>query len=735
MGTAGSAVSFVAICASLAAVSNAKAQEENDQNTAPLSEASAVDEIVVVGQKRIQSLLEVTASVDVISAEEIAREPITDLYDIVDRIPNVTAALGQQGFVIRGVDQRGAGGSTLTITVFVDDSPLGNQTTFFGPLDSWDLGQVEVYRGPQSTNFGRNSIGGAIYIRTQDPSFEWDALGRLEVGNNGILQTSVAVGGPIIEDKLAFRIAANHRQSNGFIFNSFLQQEADETEMTTARLKLLFQPTDTLSIISTTSYTDHFAGEDILNPTNGVPGALLDASEVDRSVAYNVPGREGTETFIQSLNASWDISDKWNLTSITTYQESDYVRTEDFSTDPNNPDDNPDLALDRTGDDSVFTQELRLTYQGQRFSGTLGGYFLNAESGFDDTFTLTGAILGDPSLSFILLTRDGASFDEVTNKAIFFDGEYQLTDKLDLLFGFRYDDENQNDSALGNTFIANPEIVPPFLQAAFAPFLGVVEPVTEAEYNAFLPKGGLRFRPSDDVTFAFVVQRAYRAGGADVDFVSSGVIEYDPEYLTNYELSARTIFLDGRLRWNTNIYYSDYTDQQVTEQFPPPLQNFGFTVNAGKSELYGLETDANFQITPDVQVYGGFGYSHTEFIEFTQTNGTSFNGNRYPYAPRWSANAGVTYDGSTGVFGGFDANYQSDQFANNFNVPEDFEGERVVVNARLGYRITDNLTVTAIARNIFNEDFYVFANRGVFGAETARLGDPRTWAVRIDADF
>ncbi|MEM1146585.1 MAG: TonB-dependent receptor [Pseudomonadota bacterium] len=713
-----------------------------DVETTDTDDEARLGTIIVQGTKFEQSLQDVTASVAVVTAEEIAREPIIDLYDIVDRIPNVNGALGQQGFVIRGIDQRGAGGSSLTVTVFVDDSPLGNQTTFFGPLDSWDLGQVEVFRGPQSTNFGRNSIAGAIYLRTRDPSFERDARGRLEAGTNGILQVSGAYGDTLVDDVLAFRVSASHRESDGFIDNTFLGEDADATEQTTGRFKLLFEPTDNISIISTTSYTEHSAGEDVVVPNNGDPSQILDASDVSRTVAYNIPGREGTETFIQSVNAAWEISERWDLTSITTYQESDYFRLEDFATDPNLPDDNPEIALDRTGDDEVFTQEFRLGYQGDRLKGVLGAYYLQSESGFDDTFSLTGAIL-NPALDFVIITRDGASREEVTNTAVFFDGEYELSDSLDLLFGLRYDREDQDDNALGDTFIANPEQVPAFLQAQFAPFLGVVNPITEAEYEAVLPKLGLRWRTNENVTLAFVAQRAYRAGGSDVNFISGGVIDYDPEYINNYEFSARTNFLDGRLNWNTNVFYSDYTDQQVTESFPPPLQNFGFTVNAGESELYGFETDITYAATPELEIYGGFGYSYTEFIEFSDTafresngaSGTDFSGNRFPYAPRYSANAGISYAAPLGWFGGLDANYQSDQYANNINEPVDFAGERIVVNGRLGYRFSDAVTLTALAKNLLDEDYFVFVNRGNPAGQTARLGDEQTLAIRLDVDF
>ncbi|MEM1174484.1 MAG: TonB-dependent receptor plug domain-containing protein, partial [Pseudomonadota bacterium] len=201
---------LVAASATTLLASGAWAQNAPDASSNQ-GEGTETEEIIVFGTKSERSLAEETSSVDVVTGLEIAREPLIDLYEIVDRIPNINPALGQQGFVVRGVDQRGIGGSTLTVTVFVDDSPLGNQTTFFGPLDSWDLAQVEVYRGPQSTNFGRNSIAGAIYIRTQDPSYEWETKARVEAGSNGILQGAVAFGGGIIDDTLAFRIAASHR--------------------------------------------------------------------------------------------------------------------------------------------------------------------------------------------------------------------------------------------------------------------------------------------------------------------------------------------------------------------------------------------------------------------------------------------------------------------------------------------------------------------------------------------
>ena len=202
---------------------------------------------------------------------------------------------------------------------------------------------------------------------------------RGEVGNNGLWQAAFAGGGAIVDDVLAIRIAGSWRENDGFLFNTFLNEEADRHELRTGRVKFLFEPTDSFRVITTTSYTENFGGEDVVNPTNGVPGALLDASEVIREVSYDTPGLEGTDTILQSVNATWEINDKFEIQSITAFQSSDYVRQEDFDVTPL-----PIAALDRTGEDRAISEELRLKYNGDRLSGVLGFYFVDTHESFDD---------------------------------------------------------------------------------------------------------------------------------------------------------------------------------------------------------------------------------------------------------------------------------------------------------------------------------------------------------------
>ena len=678
--------------------------------------------IIVTGQKIDTAIEDVTSSVKVVGALEIAREPVSDLYDLVERIPNVNSSFGDLGFSIRGIDQRGVGGAGRgqTLTVYVDDAALGNYTTFFGPLESWDLGQVEVFRGPQSTNFGRNSLAGAIYARSRDPSYQSDLRWRLEGGEYGSFQIAAAGGGALIEDKLAVRVSGQHRKSDGFIKNTFLDKNADATEVTSGRVKFLFEPTSDIRIITTTSYTDNFAGEDGVNPATGFA----------REAAYDVAGSEGTKTWLQSLNASWQISDRIELQSITAWQQTDYTRIEDYDVTPL-----PISALFREGVDESISQELRFKYTGERLRGAVGIYYIDASTDYTDSFTIP-ITFAYPQLPLDnLVSRDSFIDFAAENYAVFFDGEYAITEQVDLLFGARYDNETQTNEAIADTLILGD--LPPaynFLRA----LEGRTEQVSETEYDAFLPKAGLRWRPGEDTTLAFVVQKAYRAGGSEISALDGSVSVYDPEYLWNYELSARQSFLDGRMTLNSNIYYAEWTDQQVSIQVPN-APNFYTTANAGEATVYGLESELNYQLTEAINLYGGVGYSHTEFKEFPNPNAGAgqpddFNGNTFAYAPEYSANAGISYDRGQGFFGGLDANYQSSAYSDQENLEINKIGERVLLNARVGYDFANGIRASVMARNLLDKDYYTTLNRDTSGG-FARLGDPRVISVRLDASF
>ena len=704
-------------------------------------EESRQNVIIVQGTKFEQSLMETPDSVSVVTAEEIEREPIADLYDIVERIPNVTAAFGEQGFSIRGVDQRGigGGGSGLTITTYVDDAPLGNQTTFFGPTGSWDVEQIEVFRGPQSTNFGRNALAGAIYIRTRDPGFEPDLRLRAEIAEADTYQISAAGGRALIEDKLAFRLSGDYRESAGFIDNTFLNEDADATELSNIRGKLLFTPTENLRIVTTHTYAENFAGEDIV--------AIGETDQINTQVAYNRAGREGTETFLNAVNVTWDINDLWQLQTITTHQSTDYVRVEDFDASPID-----EGFLDRKGTDEAFSQEVRLKYTGEALQALVGAYYVDTEDSFDDEFVIDASAL-NPALAGLLISRDSLFANTAENFAVFVDGEYQLSDKLSLLFGARYDLEEATES--GDAITAFIPGIPPGLPPQIDAFLRSVEgqevSFTEGDFEAFLPKIGLQYAIADHTNLAFVIQQGYRAGGSELDIVDGSINDFDPEFLTNYEFSTRSTLLDGDLTINTNVFYGDWQDQQVPVPVDPLTPTLTRTENAGSSSLMGFEAAVDYAVSDSLDVYGSIGYTKTEFelFEFPDPDSGElivFTGNEFPFAPNISLNAGFAKYHSIGVFYGADLNYRDDTFSTNENQSFNQINAYATINARIGYEFNDYSRITLYARNLLDEEYQTFLNRvfedqdsdGIpetFVEGTARNGDPRVIGVRLETNF
>ena len=151
-------------------------------------QAPTMQPINVKGELLERSIQDTQTSVSVISGETLEAGSDFDLYDVIERTPGITPAFGDKGFSIRGIDQRSADSSNsgLTISTTVDGAIISNtnQLTFFGPYSTWDLEQVEILRGPQSTQTGRNALAGAIVIRSKDPEYIQETKVRLEAGQN-----------------------------------------------------------------------------------------------------------------------------------------------------------------------------------------------------------------------------------------------------------------------------------------------------------------------------------------------------------------------------------------------------------------------------------------------------------------------------------------------------------------------------------------------------------------------
>jgi len=739
------------------------AHADDTASTAPTS----VEEIIVTGEKTNRSIQDTTTSVAVVTAQRIEEENIQTFADIVQRTANMSDTYGAAGFTIRGISNTNVsgGGTGGLATVYVDGAPLPDRGLTNGPLDMWDISQVEILRGPQSTLQGRNALAGAIIIRSADPTFDFSGRARVLLSDGGDQSYAAAVSGPIVADQLAFRLAAETRQSDGFTYNQTRKTNEDFLEATTLRAKLLLTPTGLpdLKIRATWTHDERDGAYIYAYSRTDVPNYFD-----NRIATGDFPNDSKSNTDIFTVEAEYDLSDQISLSSVTSLSRLENVSRYDG-------DDTAAPLSFGTQDeaDETLTQEFRLNYQGDRLSGVVGFWYSGRDRDYELT-SLTNVETPIPTLTFVLqgapfnllepqaiaiantyaaalpvipVDFHGVSSERIETIALFADGRYELTDKLSILAGFRYDREENTQAVEQVTTFAgvfpNPALYGPLapvieglntVVGMFVAQANAVSPASTREFEAFLPKLGLKYDFTDDISASFVVQRGYRSGGATINQARSRVVDYDPEYTWNYEASLRTQWLDRRLTLNANAFYVDWSDQQVSVNLG--LNTFDYqTENAGKSHLYGFEVELFHQPTDSFDWYASLGHTRTEFDEFNVTVGAlaiDLTGSEFAFAPRWTLAAGANWRLGNGFVANLNANYRDDSYSATGIDQADYGIKaRTLVNGKIGWE-NDNFGIYGFANNLLDEE-YIQYNQISFSR--AILGDPRVLGVTLEAKW
>ncbi|MEM8596920.1 MAG: TonB-dependent receptor [Pseudomonadota bacterium] len=666
-----------------------------------------LDQILVQGELQTRTLQDTQTSVAVITGEELDRRDDFDLYDVIERTPNVTSSFNERGFAIRGVDQRGptAAGNGLVINTQVDGATLpDNLTSFFGPYSTWDLEQVEILRGPQSTQQGRNALAGAIVIRSADPTYDLAFKARGDVAARDTVGGAFAANLPLIDETLAFRVSAEHQRTDGWVTNPTLGvDDYDFREQTTVRAKLRFDPADTFSALLSFSHVENVGGEDL------VDGDLFP----DRRVNFSeLTAEEGANHNIANLRLSYDIGPALTLESESTYYFGSYRRIEDSTQSPE-----PDGFLDRDQESRSIEQEVRLSYSSEALSGVIGGYFANVDL---EDFTSTTSPGDGFGLPGFLIDSQFRTETDVTNLAIFGEAEIRVLPNLSVIAGARYDREERRFESVGAL-----RLIPPIPGAPLPP--DDLE-VSDTTYDAFLPKAGLVYDWTEDFSTGITIQRGYRAGGSQRNGITGEVSEFDPEFTWNYELSVRSQWLDRRLTANANVFYTQWRDQQVNVSGPSGNVLDFTTVNAGKSRLYGGEVEIDFSATDNLALFASAGLAQTEFLDLVD-NGEDLSGNRFPLSPRVTAAFGGAYLFDNGIEIRADASYTGAAFQDAQNTASTEIDRRFLVNASLGYE-TEAWGVSLWARNLLDNDYILQTTSG-----NVRTGEPLTVGVTATLRF
>ncbi len=664
------------------------------------------EEITVTGQQQKRTLQKTTASVAVVTVKDMADSTVADLYDVVDAVPNVHGSQGGKGFSIRGIDQRGFGSGTgLLVNVEVDGVSLHNDaSTFLGPYSTWDLEQVEIFRGPQSTQKGRNSLAGAIILRGQAPTYEPQVASRLSYGDLDSWQAAAMINVPLVADKLAFRLAVDQRRSDGWVENPIRgEEDYDFRDLLSVRGKLRFDPSDRFQGLLSFTYADNRVGEDII-VTDSFPASRFNLSDET--------GEEGSEHQMMSLELSYLLNDAWRVQSTSTLYRHEYLRIEDSDQSPL-----PGNRLDQNADDDSVTQQLRLLYDGGgKVRGVVGVYVADIDDENLSAATLPGTFFGLPD--FVSITGFLARREETENQALFGEVDVELSERLTLTAGARFDQEERRLRS-DQSFTIDPPVIA---------FPSLPPEDLSSEYDAFLPKLALTYQSSASTSFGVSAQRGYRAGGRSIAFISQQVSDFDPETTDNYEVFVRSRSADGRWQLNANAFYIDWQDQQVSVRTALGLENDVLTVNAGSSRLQGLEAELRGRPRQNLEISAAVGWVDAEFDTFVD-GGIDFSGNEFPLAPSWSTSLGMHWQ--IAPRWDLDARWlaQGSYFSDPSNDPEFEVGSRNLVHVKLGYR-QGSWAAHLVVRNLLDEDYLVQRL-----PEGSRSGEPQvvglrwTWAM------
>lgn len=714
------------VLANLSAICPAHAQADGEG-------ASASDDtpiIIVTGTKANETLQDTEVSVAVYDEETIEQQALFDLRDALLRTANVST-LGGDGInnlSIRGIQLTGVGftGSGATANIYIDGAPSsfnGNQ----GALNLWDVSQVEILRGPQSTVQGRNALAGAVIINTADPEYDWGARARAIVGTENTYQFSGMVTGPIIADQIAFRVAADYREQDFEVTNALTGDNAFFNQALTLRGKLLIEPefAPGLRLELIASHVDTEFGE--FGTVNG-PAPVTDPAfagfDPFGDITFNPNARmESNKIWRGIANLEYDVSDNWTLIGIGTIE--DVNRFTIFGANG--------FSDSR---DRVYSGEVRAAFDYDRLSGWIGAYYFDGtvpnELGFSGAFSLIGVPTNPANSTFLLESTQ----DEITeNYAIFGDVTFEIDEHWTINVGARYDWENFTNTGLTGQITVDPPgcVVAPFLPGLGGLPCGVLipisnEPPTTAEFEAFLPRGSVTYNFDEDRSIAFTVARGYRAGGS-VFFAGTGgagtTVPFEPEFLTNYELAFRSQWFDRRLTINANIFFTDWSDQQVSvpgTAVTSPFNNI--VVNAGTSELYGAEIDITGSPTDSLDLFASVGLLSAEFTNFpfaVDFNGDPTNpadpqfanlaGKTFPAAPEFNLSFGFNFESPSGFFANVAGNFTTEQFSDVTNLEINKSDALFLVNARIGYR-TDQFEIAVFANNLFDEQ--VLTRQGRF---------------------
>ncbi|MYM66217.1 TonB-dependent receptor [Pseudoduganella sp. FT55W] len=686
---------------------------------AQAAEGEPIEQVVISGDKLKRTEIDSSASVGARNRRQIEESGFNSLDEVASQMANVGTA---ENLSIRGVQAYGpTGGGGKTITLVVDGVPQDGFGQDISNLSVWDADRVEVLRGPQSTNQGRNSLAGAVVLKTRDPSDVRDFSYRASVGNQNAHRVAFAGGGAIVDQVLAGRISLEQRKRDGDVYNPTRDDKrANHDDGHTLRAKLRVTPWgDHYQALVTLVDDKQDSGYGTVEAVKA-PASWRQNLANERSFTINHTRSAALEQTFRAFGA--------DVTLLSTYSHNRYNRTQDY--------DGTELKQGyRTGEniDRQWVQEARANFDtqlfGHKLKGVAGLYYSQQYYNGDDTFIVpVSYVLGligqcrsqalcDAAYGAEFISRRQLQNNASKTRAAYGEVDY-VVDKLTITAGMRFDGERQNRVPDSQTEGTSPLARQIFKQLINAGYFAPDGPQNlDTDNSVWLPKLGVRYALAPEWVAGLTAQRGYRTGGVDYSY-QRGSHAYGPEYTRNYEVSLKGALENG-LVVSVNAYRVNWVDQQV---------NVGnntldvYLVNAGNSRLQGLEGELRGRVTSQLELFGAVGIARTKFIDFV-TPTENFSGKQFARSPRETQSVGFTW-----TPGRWMLNMSLAHAAGTYTSSEntDRNDGHTTLAGKTTYTLANGLKLFAYGTNLTNQA-YITANKleSVTGRYKVTLGSAR----------
>jgi iron complex outermembrane receptor protein len=619
--------------------------------------SGVIEEIIVTSQRRAESIQQVPVSVTAYNPEDIERISARTLRDFDAMAPNVrigmvTAAAGQGAIFIRGLGYADAeNNQPPAVGVIVDGIYQGTNTGQL--IDTFDVEQIEINRGPQGVLYGKNTTGGTIVVKRAQPRFNefgLDVSGQVGSYDERIYKAKINV--PLVDDKLAMKIGGVHKERDGYFDNITRGNDAGADDYDAATVALKYQPTDNFDALFTYDWVDQGGDIPPQDPRWNGNDPYVNEADFDEFQALDV------DMFGLTLNFTIGSA---VLESITGYIDSNDVTGQDFDGSTLDSLATPLAQLHTLRDRNYkqFSQELKLAGDlTENLSYMVGGFYWDAEfdfqQGTNQVIAIPSAALGvppgTPCAAFMLpapaldpsLCQLPPQFtvqrtqEEVESVAVFGALDWRITERLSVSAGVRWLEEDKKFTTAffqgvppttGPTNVYGLSILPP-TQSMGNPIVGPAVAADTWDDTLF------RFTANWNVTADNLLYASYsqgfKSGGIHNRGVDPEFLAYGPESVDSYEIGSKNTLAGGRVTLNLAAFVTERESLQAASvttlpNNQPPGTNT-IVNNIPKQDLWGLELETQAYLTDSFSVRLAAGYIDAETKSFAlDSRRTAFN--------------------------------------------------------------------------------------------------------------